>query len=248
MGKKVSTMKNTVLVLMLLLATASWAGCGTTAKFIYPADSKRLTHFSDRPGYDKVVAVTPFEDMRGDSNEAGTVFLYLIPLMPYGFVEYERPEAARMFNSINEFDFDASEDLAKATAYSIRKSGLFSDAFFTHGGDKDKADFLLEGKMLSTTYQGTVWTYGLSVFGPLLWFIGLPAGTSYNEMILALQLTDRATGRLIWEKNYDKNTKITQGLYYAFGHDVRGYPELMQTILNDAVEEIARELPQKTSS
>jgi len=69
--------------------------------------------------------------------------------MPFGWGEYERPDADRMFNWIAEFDFDASEDLAKAAAYSLRKSRLFEDAFFTFGGDKENADYLLEGEMIS---------------------------------------------------------------------------------------------------
>lgn len=220
-------------------------GCGTTAKFVYPADGRDLIRFSDGPAYQKRVAVTPFEDMRGDKNLASTYFLYLIPLMPFGYGEYERPDAARMFNTIAEFDFDVSEDLAKAAAYSLRESGLFTDAFFTFGGDKDKAQLLLEGEMLSTTYRGTMWTYGLSVYGPLLWFFGLPAGTSNNDLTLGLKVTDLSTGNRLWEKNYEVNHKIVQGLYYRFGHDVKGYSYLMQEIMNDAVEEMSREFQKR---
>ena len=227
--------------LILGLSAILLTGCGTTAKFVYPADGRGLIRFNDGPAYKKKVAVTPFDEMRGDNNQASTYFLYLIPLMPFGFGEYERPDAARMFNTIAEFDFDASEDLAKAAAYSLRKSGLFEDAFFTFGGDKDRAQLLLEGVILSTTYRGTLWTYGLSVYGPLLWFIGLPAGTSQNDLTLELKVTDLNTGGMLWEKNYDVDHKIVQGLYYRFGHDVRGYPYLMQDIMNDAIEDMNRE-------
>ena len=230
----------TLSLLILLLV-----GCGTTAKFIYPAKGQNLIRFSDGPAYQKKVAVTPFEDMRGDENQAGTYFLYLIPLMPFGYGAYERPDAARMFNTISEFDFDASEDLAKAAAYSLRKSGLFVDVFFTFGGDKENADLLLEGEMLSTTYKGTLWTYGLSVYGPLLWFIGLPAGTSQNDIALSLKMTDIQTGDLVWEKNFDMSQKIVQGFYYKFGHDVKGYSYLMQEIMNDSIEDMNREFQER---
>jgi hypothetical protein len=238
MMRKIIFATSSLLILLLV-------GCGTTAKFIYPAKGQNLIRFSDGPAYQKKVAVTPFEEMRGDENQAGTYFLYLIPLMPFGYAEYERPEAARMFLSIAEFDFDASEDLAKAAAYSLRKSGLFKDAFFTFGGDKDKADFLLEGKTLSTTYKGTLWTYGLSVYGPLLWFIGLPAGTSQNDLSLVLKMTDLQKGKLVWEKKYEMKQKIVQWLYYKMGHDAKGYAYLMQEIMNDAVEDINREFQKR---
>jgi hypothetical protein len=216
-------------------------GCGTTAKFVYPADGRNLIQLGEKPAYEKKVVVTPFEDLRGDNNQSSTYFLYLIPLMPFGYGEYERPDAARMFNTIVEFEFNASEDLAKAAAYSMRKSGLFKDAFFTFGGDKDKAQLLLEGKMFSTTYKGTMWTYGLSAYGPLLWIFGLPAGTSSNTLTLGLKVTDLSTGNMLWEKRYDVEHKIVQGLYYKFGHDVKGYPYLMQGIMNNAIEEMNRE-------
>jgi hypothetical protein len=122
---------------------------------------------------------------------------------------------------------------------------LFQDAFFTFGGDKEKADYLLEGEMLSTNYKGTLWTYGLSYCGPLLWIFALPAGTSANEMIISMKLTDLSTGRPVWEKNYELNHKIVQGLYYKFGHDVKGYANLTQEIMNDAVEDMNLELQRR---
>lgn len=71
---------------------------------------------------------------------------------------------------------------------------------------------------------------------------GLPAGTSANELELALKITDLTTEKVVWEKQYALNHKIVQGLYYKLGHDVRGYPYLMQDIMNDAIEDMNREL------
>lgn len=232
-------------LIIILLALSVLSGCGTTAKFIYPAKGRNLIRFSDGPAYQKKIAVVPFEDMRGDKNQYGTYFLYLIPLMPFGYAEYERPDAARMFNTIAEFDFDMSEDLAKAAAYSLRKSGLFVDVFFTFGGDKEKAQLLLEGEVFSTIYNGKIFSYGLSAYGPLLWFFGLPAGTSRNNIVLNLKLTDLTTKEGVWEKNYNLTHKIVQGLYYHYGHDVRGYAYLMQEIMNDAIEDMNREFQKK---
>lgn len=228
-----------------LLALSLLSGCGTTAKFIYPAKGRNLVRFSDGPAYQKKIAVIPFEDMRGDKNLMSTCFLYLIPLMPFGWVEYERPDAAREFISIAEFDFNMSEDLAKAAAYSLRKSGLFSDAFFTFGGDKEKAQLLLEGEVFSTIYNGKVYSYGLSVYGPVLWFFGLPMGSSRNDVVLNLKLTDLISKKRVWEKNYNLTRKIIQGLYYHYGHDVKGYTYLMQKIMNDAIEDMNRELQKR---
>ncbi len=70
---------------------------------------------------------------------------------------------------------------------------------------KDKADFILEGQILSSRYMGSTWTYGLSVFGPMLWVTGFPAGRSNNYLVLALQFKDKdaKTRKIIWEKSYD---------------------------------------------
>ena len=232
-------------LITILLALSLLSGCGTTAKFIYPAKGRNLIRFSDGPAYQKKVAVVPFEDMRGDKNQCGTMFLYIIPLMPFGYVEYERPDGARTFISIYEFDFDMSEDLAKAAAYSLRKSNLFVDAFFTFGGDKENAQLLLEGEVFSTVYNGKTFSYGLSVFAPYLWLIGLPAGSSRNDIVLNLKLTDLTTEKRIWEKNYNLTHKIVLGLYYHYGHDVKGYTYMMQEIMNDAIEDMNREFQKK---
>jgi hypothetical protein len=85
--------------------------------------------------------------------QSGTLWLYLIPLMPFGWMECDRPEAARMFLTIVEFDFTPGEDLAKAAAYSLRRSNLFKDAFFTFGGGKDKADYILTGKIIAFLFK-----------------------------------------------------------------------------------------------
>ena len=236
-------MTKKILFMIVSLALAAMvSGCGTTAKFVYPAQGTQLIQFQNGPGYQKKVAVVPFKDMRGDNNQAGTYFLYLIPLMPFGYGVYERPDAARMFNTVSEFEFNPSEDLAKAAALSLRESRLFKDAFFTFGGEKDKAELLFEGEIISTTYHGTMWTYGLSIEGPLLWIFGLPAGTSRNDLAMKMVVTDQSTGKRLWEKTYEKSDKIIQGLYYRYGHDVRAYSYMTQEIMNDVVTSLNQAL------
>lgn len=232
-------------IIVLSLVIFIFTGCGTTAKFAYPADARDLVRLSEQPVYDKAIAVVPFEEWRGNTNQLGTAFLYLIPFMPFGFITYERPDTAQMLLTVSQFEFDPGEDLARAAAYSLRRSGLFNNAFFTYGGERDNAQLLLEADILSTLYKGHTYSYGLSVFGPMLWFIGLPAGRSQNKLVLELRLIDLESRERIWNKRYHKDWKRVQGLYYRMGHDVRGYPYLMQEIMNDAVREIHRELERR---
>jgi len=231
-------MRNVCFGLCLVALIALCSGCGTTAKFVYPANDATLVRFSDGPIFNKKVAVTPFEDRRGSRNTSGTYFLYMIPLSPGGFCTYQRPDAARMFNSIVQFEFSPSEDLAKAAALSLRNSQLFSDAFFTFGGDKERADFVLEGELTDATYHGTLITYGLSVYGPLLWFFGLPCGTSSNDLTIGMSLKEVSSGKVVWSRRFTETDRVVQGLYYNMGHDVIAYSTMTQNMLNQAVKDI----------
>jgi hypothetical protein len=228
--------------ILLLGIVAVCSGCGTTAKFVYPSDPTKLAHLSEKPRYDKEVAVLPFEELRSDQNSSGTILLYLIPLMPCGWCEYQRPDAARMFMSVNEFQFNPSEDLAKAAATSLRQSGLFKDAYFTYGGEKANADLLFSGQIQSTTYKGVIYSYCLSVEGPLLWLIGLPAGSSEDDLALKFELRDAKTNEKLWEHTYAGDKKIIQGLYYRLGYDVMGYSELMEEMMNEALVDMDKSL------
>jgi hypothetical protein len=228
--------------IILLGIAVICSGCGTTAKFVYPADPTKLAHLSETPRYDKEVAVLPFEELRGNKNSSGTYWLYAIPLMPCGWCEYQRPDAARMFLTIGEFQFDPHEDLAKAAATSLQQSGLFKDAYFTYGGEKANADLLFTGEIQSTTYKGAIYSYGLSVEGPLLWLIGLPAGSSIDDLKLKFALTDARTNEKLWEHTYTGEKKIIQGLYYHFGYDVMGYSELMEDMMNEAIVDMDKSL------
>src|SRR5436309_9761223 len=172
---------------VLLIALA---GCNTQAKWTYPLDPSTLYRSTLQQRPDLVVAVLPFKEARPVTNRAATFFLYLIPLMPYGWVNYERPEAARMFNTIAKYELQLDEDLGKAASRSFVDSLLFRRVYFTLGGETREADLILRGTALHTTYNGKIISYGLSVYGPLLWFIGLPAGTSTNLLDITLSLTD----------------------------------------------------------
>lgn len=143
-----------------------------------------------------------------------------------------------MFITVAEFDFTPAEDLPKSAALSLRKSGLFKDAFFSYGGDKESADFVLYGEIRSTKYLGHIWTYGLSSFGSLFWLFGAPIGNSECE--LALVLTLKKNDQIIWEYTFERSNKIWQGYYYYLGHDTIAYSELIQAAMNEAIVDMAK--------
>lgn len=229
-------MNKVFVFLAAVAAIVFFSGCGTTAKFVYPHDMRELIKLDVKPIYEKSIAVVPFDDYRSAENNSGTVLVGYIPLAPYGWVEYNRPDAAKMFVTVASFDFTPSEDLAKAAALSLRQSNLVRKSFFSFGADK--ADFVLHGEIKSTKYLGRLFTYGLSLYGPNLWLLGLPAGNSEN--ILTLYLYLKKGDQIIWEYSFDRSYKILQGYYYEWGRDVLRYSLLMQECMNEAIVDLAK--------
>jgi hypothetical protein len=235
-------MKRISCLLTAAVCSLVLCGCGTTSKFIYPSNVNNLAQIAEAPVYDKKVAVVPFVDYRGDTNDMSTIFLYLIPLWPYGYCEYQRPEASSGFMTVGYFDFTADEDLAKAAALSLRRSNLFKDAFFTFGGDKDRADFVFHGDIYSTTYKAGVYSYGLSMAGPYLWLLGLPAGTSTNQLKIKFYMTRKNSRDIIWQYSFEDEKEITQGIYYRVGEDVKMYVPLLEKALNAAIIDLYKQI------
>lgn len=234
-------MKKLAILLLALGLLAVVPGCGTTSKFVYPANMNTLIKFDDKQRQDKVVAVLPFDDFRGDANEASTFFFYLVPLMPYGWGSYDRPDSEAIFLSIAGFDFSPSEDLAKAAAVSLRRSSLFKDVWFTFGGEKDKADYIFTGQVISTEYKCKVFSYGVSLPCPYLWMLGAPAGTSSNRLQLKFALRDKKE-QLVWEYSFDREENIMQWLYYRYGQDAKMYAPLMEQAMNEALQSMKKTL------
>lgn len=233
-------MKRTFVILVPLLCLLI-AGCGTYAKFTYPSDYNKLIQLYEKPKYPFNVGVLPLDDKRLNENNFGGYFLYLIPLMPFGQMQYTRPDSATMFNTITKFDFNPSEDLAKAIVTSLRRANLFKNVYFTYGGDLE-SDFLIKGNIISTDWEGKIYSYGLSVFGPNLWFLGLPCGSSYNELKLELFLNKFDTEDVIWDYSFNKSRRVVQGLYYYWGHDAKAYTDLMEEGMNEAIKSLDERL------
>jgi len=224
-----------------IIAVIAITGCGTTGKFVYPAKMSTMFKSSSDCAYDKTIAVIPFDDYRGDDNSMAGYYLYMLPLCPWGKLEYDRPEAARFFNSIQEFDATPSEDLAKAVAVSFRHSNLFKDAFFTMGGEKDRADFVIRGRLKEMRYEGKVYSYGLSIVGPCLWYIGAPACNSVNTISYELEMRNKQ-GKIVWDYSFARSNELMQWLYYRIGDDCKGFSYVFQESMNEALSNLAAKM------
>src|SRR5437867_500584 len=170
------------------------ARCPNERAWVYSADQE-----SDQPVLvQKSLSVPPFKDRRADSNSNCTL-VYMVPLMPFGWVDYSAPEKASTHINSARWAFRPEEDLAKAAAAEISSAHLFKEAFFTNRASE--GDLLLEGEIRDLSYGGAVISYGLSVYGPLLWLFGFPASVTSNGLKIDLALKSATGNQVLWKKS-----------------------------------------------
>ena len=219
----------------------SCAGCATQRGWRYSADAEKHR----TPLINKTVAVTPFKDARPDKNN-NALMMYLVPIVPVGWCDYSTPEGGSMkLNSSPVWLFRPTEDLAKAAAEELQASGIFKEVFYTQRGSDGDLEFL--GTVNSTRYSGTVISYGLSAYGPLLWLFGLPCGSVENDLAVEFRIVDHSNNRL-WSNKYTRSYKKSPIFIYSLPSDFQ-YDSLYKEIMVQAVGDLEGELEKnKTSS
>ena len=224
------------LVLVFLVAWLA-AGCSSQRGWAYiPTDPIKQS-----PRVAMSVAVVPFIDHRPSQN-TNNLGLRLIPLMPFGWQELNAPETIQGHVASGLWQFKPTEDMAKALALEVQNRHLFKETFFTFR--ESDGELILRGTLLSTRYDGTLYSYGLSIYGELLWLLGLPAGKVKNDLSIELRLEDRTSGQVIWEKQYQADHD--EGVYWAyaipsdFWYDTM-FKDLMPTILSDLEDAITNQ-------
>jgi hypothetical protein len=196
-------------LLLLLLASCSTS----VGKWTYPS-GRYATTTSSKPGAASIT-VTPLLDARGEKNKTYMTWYY-IPLFPSGWTHFDRPEATVHGQDTTNYIADPCEDLARSLAIELRREGLAREV--TYAGDHrvlPSATHVLRGRLRSFYVAEERWSYGLSVYSPLLWSIGLPMGTSSNGFCADLELVDAKDGRVLWKDSvYDSDDHI-EGYYYG---------------------------------
>lgn len=216
-------MKNTyglIKGLLACLAVVLSSGCASQKTWVYHANS-----FSPpSKSIDKKVAVLPYEDARENQNDnlAGICF---IPLVPYGPQNLNSPEGLSMHTTSGMWvNFKPTEDFPKALAEDLRNTHLFSDAFFDYR--RESGDYAVKGKITSTKYVGRTITYCLSVYGAYLWFIGLPAAWTQNNLSVDLTLVDSKSGKALFSKTYTATPREGYSWIYSMKSDFN-YSEML---------------------
>ncbi|NLX50648.1 MAG: hypothetical protein GXY72_00935 [Deltaproteobacteria bacterium] len=208
-------------------------GCSHQRAWVYKAEPL----VSAVPVINKSVSIAPLTDHRENSN-TNAAMMYMIPLMPFGWQNLNTPETVSMHIQSGLWIFKPSEDFAKAIAEELQNSSIFKEAFFTHR--ESEGEIALRGKILSTKYEGYMFTYGLSVYGPLLWIFCLPTSYVSNDLSLQLQLVDLKTQEVLWEQSYKKEDNKTS-IIYALKPDFM-YDDFLKDIMKEAVPSIRTRL------
>lgn len=223
--------KSLFVVLGVVFFFLSISGCATQKAWVY-----RPNTYSQAPTItNKTAVVLPFADERDNINK-NRVSLYLIPLMPFGWADCNIPEGQQMhLNSGIWINYKPTEDFAKALAQELENAHIFSETYFDFR--KGDSDIVINGEILNTKYSGKLISYGLSVYGPLLWLIGLPATTVNNELSIKLICLDAKSKQILFSKKYSAPRYTKVSWIYAIKNDFN-YPSMLKDIYADFVSDL----------
>ena len=222
--------------LLAIAALVLVASCSNTKGWIYkPNDYKQDNQYQSNIFKSKSVAVLPFSDKRSNDN-SDALMLYALPLSPLGYQNLSSPETtARHVNSGLWVNFNPKEDFAKGLVEELGKSEIFAETFFANS-IKD-SQYYINGEIISMEYKGKMFSYGLSIYGPLLWYFGLPASHISNDLEIKLSLMDSKLKKEIFSKTYKADQYKKLGWIYNLPNDFY-YPEMLRIVYQQFVNDV----------
>jgi hypothetical protein len=216
---------------LLLLLALLLSACSAPRAWVYAPEPRQARD----PIVKATLVVPPLLDRRtNDSTDAW--LLYLIPLMPFGFQDLSVPESVSMHISSGQWQFRPADDFARALAQEIDAARIFNEAFTDP--QASRGDFVLRGEIVEATSNAKLLSYCLSIYGPALWFIGLPATHTSNDLHIRLTLMRSGSSEIVWQHTIRGNDSQT-GWIYAIGTDFmfdrilkREMPEALRSLEN----------------
>jgi hypothetical protein len=214
-----------------------------------------------QPALRKRLVVLPFKDSRSNGNRT-RLFLppaYLIPLIPYGWADYSRPESPEAvkiedawFGRCDAFAncdtvpwaLSPEVDFAEAAAEELSASGLFKEVSFSE--EASDRDLILRGEVKSTRYLAKQYYYGMGLLFLLPALAGAPIGRVSNQLAIEFVLEERVSGASLWHKSYQETKDATFFLYWMPPEFY--YDKLFEIIMRDVVKSIQAELPAMLST
>jgi len=216
---------------LIAIVTAITTGCSTQQTWSYHPNSYPAAAASTG----KKVAVLPFEDDRANKND-NMAMIALLPVLPYGWEDLSTPEGVNQhINSGLWVNFKPTEDFPKAVADDLRNTGLFSDAYFSY--QREGSDYAVEGKILSTQYDGKMITYCLGCYGVYLWMVGFPAGVTENDLSVELSLVNSSSNEKVFSKTYTATPRKQTSWIYYMKSDFN-YAEMMAEVNSNFCRDI----------
>jgi hypothetical protein len=158
---------------------------------------------------DASLVVPPLIDARPNEN-TNALLMYLVPLLPFGWQDLSAPESVFLHPWSASWTIKPSDDFARAFAQEIDAARIFREAF--NDPRASSGDYLLSGEIVTMSCNAKMFSYCLGVFGPALWFIGLPATHVSNEIEIRLQLA-KGSGPAIWSYTVRGEDSETAWLY-----------------------------------
>lgn len=220
--------KYAILLLVALLLTS---GCATQKSWVYSANS----YGEVSNPINKSVVILPFQDARPNIN-SNYAAMYLIPVMPFGWQTLNVPEGQQMHIFSGMWtNYKPTEDYPKALAEEINNSKLFKEAYFDF--KKGNSGCVVKGRILTTKYSGKMITYGLSVYGPLLWLVGFPAGTVAIELSIELSLVDAQSDNVLFSNTYTSPEYSKVGWLYVMPNEFN-YPTMLKDLYKKFIEDV----------
>lgn len=197
---------NAMRLWLFVMVAVLLAGCGTANKY------RVMDRKAEHPPIPLRVVVTDFEDNRPTAFRPGNT-LNMIPLWPYEPYYWDRFDAASDGRTL-----PFRSTLAKRLADRMAEAGTFESVTY-HPADKLPApgdfDLLVRGRMDQVRAQGSVTRYGLSYFGDVLWYLGLPERNRRWMVDIELQLLNAYTNEPIGEP-VQVQTKTSKRLFTIY--------------------------------
>lgn len=215
-----SIMKHFICSILSVLCVLLLFGCVGPKPYVYEP-SKKIEQVNKIP---LKLGIVPLKDERGMKNSDNILLCVLLPLVPYCESDLERPENSYGASS----GFKASDDLAKAFVEEIKQNNIFKDVFFTQNENDINADIIMSGTIRTAKINQKITFYGLTVFGDLLWLLGLPAGNITTSLDLDYKINKLPDKAILWNYTFKDSKERTLGLYYG---KPEGIFEDMQEIL-----------------
>lgn len=206
------------------------AGCATQKTWVYRANT-----YAAGTTPKSTAVVLPYRDARRNEN-TNMIMMYMIPLMPFGWTTQETPEGVMQHVTSTLWNnYKPVDDYPKGLVEDLRNAKVFADAFFDY--KEGDADYVIQGTIHNTRYSGKVFSYGLSVYGPLLWIVGLPAGNATNDLSVEMSCTEKKTGRQLLSKRYEAPSYSATSFLYVMANDFN-YPDMLANVNKQFVDDL----------